>query len=343
MQSSSRGVDTRRSTGFTLVELLVVIAIIGILIALLLPAVQAAREAARRLQCKNQMKQMIMAFHNHENQYGVYPTGGDAPWPKVNNYREFIRIGQYGKLNPPEKMGMGWAFQILRYLEKGAITEMEFKSGNQEELRAIDPGMYFCPSRRQGSRFANSDTGVSNILMDYAGAVPGGTTAVASFWAGFSATGEDGDDDRWHIKNHKEYRGVITRISWSWEDRVFRGSPNVVKPRDISDGLSNTMVLGEKALIPSTYAAGRWCDDCGWTDGWDPDTLRSTMVQPELDTERNNNDDPCYRFGSAHPGGFNAAFADGSVRSLRYDIDLRIFNNLGNRMDGQVIPKNELD
>lgn len=342
MRSCSWGMRARCGRGFTLVELLVVIAIIGILIALLLPAVQAAREAARRLQCKNQMKQMITAFHNHENQLGVYPTGGDTPWPKLNNYREFIRIGVYGRLNPPEKMGMGWAFQILRYLEKDSITKMEFS--NSEALREVNPGMYFCPSRRQSSRFHNTSTGMDDILMDYAGAVPGTTTirAVQAFWAGHNATSES-DDDRWHIYNHKDYHSVITRISWSWEQKKFQGSPNVVKPRDISDGLSNTMVLGEKALIPTEYAAGRWCDDCGWTDGWDPDTMRSTLYRPEMDQERISSNDPCYRFGSPHPGGFNAAFADGSVRSLSYEIDIPVFNCLGDRMDGQPIPKDVLD
>ena len=79
-----------------------------------------------------------------------------------------------------------------------------------------------------------------------------------SFWAGHTATSELPDGaDRWTIYGRKDYRGVITRISWSWQDQEFKGGgPNTVKVRDITDGLSHTFVIGEKAAIPKGV--------CGW-------------------------------------------------------------------------------
>src|SRR5688500_14817489 len=101
--------------GFTLVELLVVIAIIGILVGLLLPAIQAAREAARRTDCKNRLKQIGLAIQNHAVAHRVFPTGGTGVYPDIANYVAG------GKPFGPDKQGLNWCYQILPYLEEGAI------------------------------------------------------------------------------------------------------------------------------------------------------------------------------------------------------------------------------
>ena len=83
-------------------------------------------------------------------------------------------------------------------------------------------------------------------------------------------------------------------------------------------------------------------DDAGWSDGWDFDGLRSTLVQPRSDSQepaagRHATDVLNYVFGSAHPGGINALFADGSVTGINFDVDLETFNRSGKPPDGETM------
>src|SRR5450755_3308256 len=103
----------RRSRAFTLVELLVVIAIIGILVALLLPAIQAAQEAARRDQCINHLKQMSLAFMNHESMHKFFPCSGWNAW-----YLGDPQLGA-GRLQPG-----GWTYQILPFIEEQQVYDL---------------------------------------------------------------------------------------------------------------------------------------------------------------------------------------------------------------------------
>jgi prepilin-type N-terminal cleavage/methylation domain-containing protein len=314
-----------RRRGFTLVELLVVIAIIGILIGLLLPAINSAREAGRRLQCTNHLKQIGTAVLNHEASWKVFPTGGDVPWPILENYTKT------GQPAGPYTQGLGWAFQVLPYLEQGSL----FKIKTQDALQKMVVPEYFCPSRRGVAR----DAGLT--LMDYASSTPDDAlNNPGNMWMGST----------WQVPYGKKYKGVIVRTNWDFQASPphATGSSPPTRVIDIKDGTAHTIMIGEKRLNPRYYKSGDWCDDRGWTDGWDPDTVRSTSIPPGVDLDVDPSNSPlkmpngqaldyCYCFGAAHTAICNFVYADGSVHPFSYDIDAKVFNWLGTRDDGQTI------
>ena len=100
------------------------------------------------------------------------------------------------------------------------------------------------------------------------------------------------------------------------------------------------------------YQSGDWHDDSGWSDGWDPDIMRYTAYPPFPDQEvaapdpgfvtwgnPSRRTDLGHHFGSAHPAGFNCVFGDGSVKTIPFTIDPTVFNNLGDRQDGNPLPQ----
>lgn len=172
----------RSRYGFTLIELLVVIAIIGILISLLLPAVQKVRETAAALQCQNNLKQIGLAFHAHQDQYGYLPTGG---W-------DWTTPPTYVNGRPPigQQQKAGWGFQILPFIE-GANTWRGGSATNDTgrilvAIGTIHP-IFFCPARRNPQTVTYSDpqylNGMSakHALCDYAASNMEGTGAVRRY------------------------------------------------------------------------------------------------------------------------------------------------------------------
>jgi prepilin-type N-terminal cleavage/methylation domain-containing protein len=359
--------STPRRHAFTLVELLVVIAIIGVLVALLLPAVQAAREAARRTQCKNQVKQIMLSMHNHESALKAFPSGGIGPWPDIKNYLTDSRPSNptpSGAPLGPEKQGLSWAFQILPYLE--GQTTYQLKTQRQIEQTAVP--MYYCPSRRPPTKSIFSNC----YLMDYAAAVPsrapnerpaapdwkspdstwgvrGCRLSEADFWTTASGGVRFENDINGQPvgfttqASYREPKGVIVRSNYCApcaDAKKNVGWYTKISFDNIEDGSSNTLVIGEKRLQPVNYLLDDWHDDRGWSDGWDPDTLRLTYCQPAPDQDVANlpgRDALPYSFGGAHGELFNAGFADASVRTIRFDIDVELLNYLGHRADGETV------
>jgi prepilin-type N-terminal cleavage/methylation domain-containing protein/prepilin-type processing-associated H-X9-DG protein len=355
-------ISSSRRRAFTLVELLVVIAIIGILVALLLPAIQAAREAARKIQCKDNLKNVGLACLNHADALKVFPTGGTRWSPNLQDYIE------NGKPMGPDRQGLGWGFQVLPYLEEGAVHNLT----TEAQIGPTIIPIYSCPSRRGITQitFTDATNGTTTFtLTDYGGidpcsslktpqnsdspvtqppldlrTQPDPNTVRTYFCQGFG-------NDQAPFK-HSLYDGVIVRTPWveTGFDRrslipignYVEDVPYPTKFSGIIDGTSKSMMVAEKYIRYDLYAGGDASDDRGWTDGWDADTMRCTCIHPHNDGEIDPDHSPTppldhnasyyqLMLGSAHTGGFNAVFADGSVHTINYDIELYVLNALGTR------------
>jgi prepilin-type N-terminal cleavage/methylation domain-containing protein len=319
--------------GFTLVELLVVIAIIGVLIALLLPAVQAAREAARRKQCVNQLKQMGLASHELLDVYKTFPSAGIGPWPPITLSGNAVKS--------PDDQEIGWGFQILPYMEQQAIHKIRSPVPNATNVPAVfverligNQGVwyYFCPSRRPPS------TQERRFLMDYASSVPThknleATTPPVFDWLEYWCTPE-GQTTAWDHNRNLAGTAKCTALG------IIARTPRygtATRPEQVVDGLTSTMMYGEKWIRSTAYDTGEWYDDRGWTDGYDPDVTRSTALPPRPDDPVDDANDP-FAMGGTHPSGFNACFGDGAVHFITWDVDPIIYNRWGNRQDERPAP-----
>jgi prepilin-type N-terminal cleavage/methylation domain-containing protein/prepilin-type processing-associated H-X9-DG protein len=331
---------TPNRLGFTLVELLVVITIIAILIALLLPAVQMAREAARRAQCANNLKQMALACLQHEEHHKFLPSSGwDWTWAGDPDRG-------FGKTQPG-----GWHYSILAYMGLDNLHDMGKSKNYSASVTATETPIntFICPSRRDciGYPFTNGTN--FNLFprrpsvigrSDYAansgdGSHGVGGTVSAASGSNPYATGDAMSDGRWVTDSYGKTHctGVIFRHSEC--TMAF-----------ITDGASNTYLIGEKYLSSDEYNGSTDTgDDQGWMEGYDYDTNRWVQLGditasdpanrgycPPLQDTSGYTD--YYRFGSAHGTGLNMAFCDGSIQSISYDIDPETHRRLGNREDG---------
>jgi len=345
------------------VELLVVIAIIGILIGLLLPAVQAAREAARRMQCRNNLKQISLGFLNSENTLGYYPSGG---W------------GYTWMSDPTRGSGRrqpgSWAYNVLPYVEQQLLwSQGQDSSGNSKKLALIrlcmtPIPMFHCPSRRDAVLYPHSPEDPigyiytnefptpipsCNASQDPINDVCMPTMAAKSDYAA------NGGDVMYIINGPTD---LLTGDRMNWAGGTTKNAillsngistlHSEVRVAEVTDGTSNTFMIGEKFVRVINYETGKKSgDDQSVYAGYGRDTTRvtgaSTTVAgvPTVVGTPPKHDAYSFTttaeaaasdswFGSAHPGGCNMAMADGSVQMISYSIDPEVFRRLGNRSDG---------
>ncbi|HZN34995.1 MAG TPA: DUF1559 domain-containing protein, partial [Pirellulaceae bacterium] len=335
--------------GFTLVELLVVIAIIGVLVALLLPAVQSAREAARRMSCQNNLKQLALACHNFEDTFKSLPAG--------NVYRPDAQ----GKNNYYET----WTISILPFMEQAnlytshydqnvpnAITDANSPT-KMAILRKTVLKAHICPSDPTDMKKPaipdsgpGGDTGLPRNLhapsnyRGVAGVSFGGRSGVDD--SGGDANWDDATQVAWLANWNRGYRGPLhacTNFFPSLTPPVPPPNLNAVRLAEVTDGTSNTLMIGEYATKPFTDANGVLHDRRGfWAYAYTsynlsgitinqsrifiPDFVKCSATPPT----RSNNQ--CKRaWGSFHGGGgVNFAMTDGSVRGISPNIDVNGVN-----------------
>ena len=332
-----------RRGGFTIVELLVAIAIIGVLAALLLSAVQAARESARTTQCKNQLKQLALACLNHESTHGYFPTGGwGTRW-----------VGDAKSGYGAEQPGSCF-YNVLAFTEHAALRSLG--SGSVEQFASFGPPdeimeremlklvstpvpLCICPSKRPADPYPLVDPHFEKLAWNAAACTAGDCVVARGDYranGGNAGRAESAGPSPFEVaaflRNpaNRNLNGVIYQKS-------------LVRVAQVTDGLTKTLLIGEKAHNPDDYATGENSSDdqCLFT-GHDRDNQGltggvATPGEPWLPLQdgdaANPDDDYRFRFGSAHPSTFNVAMCDGSVQGVAYDIDGQIFFSMGGRND----------
>jgi prepilin-type N-terminal cleavage/methylation domain-containing protein/prepilin-type processing-associated H-X9-DG protein len=297
----------RAQHGFTLIELLVVIAIVAVLVALLIPAVQQAREAARRTQCRNNLRQLGLAIHNYEATTGCLPPFG----------------GGTCCASPSTNGGyLSGIVMLLPYLDQASLWSSVTAAPGQG-------GVPFYPT------FPHPPGPLPALLCPSSSVPP--PYVVPPFGSGTA----------------RSYHLSVGDSTWNSGAGTFpnRGpfshtSGETRRLRDITDGLTNTVFMGEKALFvdqndvlgtylgssPSSPAACRalatgwtysgsgviWGHGRFWADGFPFDGVSTlTIILPP-------NSPSCTYYSSLtsrHAGGAHVLMGDGSVRFINQNID----------------------
>ncbi len=347
---------SRVRRGFTLIELLVVIAIIAVLIALLLPAVQQAREAARRSQCKNNLKQIGLALSNFHDTYGNFPVG--ALNDDCHNF--------------------GWGAYILPQMEQGPLYK-NMTQGVQQTGGQYGANMIFITqtgphqiagntnvsldSYNNGGTYATRGT-LTNMINKNTGAINPGTDGCCSILKAYVCPSDvlpSQDNDGYGKSNYAGCLGSLwtTTPSWSFTAPQQNGvltqdnNNNITwfwGFRDITDGSSNTFMVGETSISQSVTVSNTgssmfplWAG--GNNNNGQPSPTQCSanlrvasptyyLNRPPTTPTSTANDTSDLCFSSQHTGGGQFLMGDGSVTFISQNISTVTYAALAGRNDG---------
>jgi len=296
-----------------LIELLVVITIIAVLIGLLLPAIQKVREAAARTKCQNNLHNLAVACHNYHDANGKFLNGGDR------------------------NTQLSWHVYILPYIEQGALfgqfsqaayTVVPFTgAGKNNPYGLTFIPTYLCPASPQ---LQNDTTGANVQTVEFVGGVPPYTTHY------YGVMGpKDSNTPFTYQRDPSGGHG-----GFALQGMFLRDGFGEVKMRDVIDGTSNTLLIGERSWVPkdnngatttSRYRTWvRGCEDnnvvCAGTKNV-TNGINTPITSTFMDIA----------YGSQHPQGCNFALTDGSVRFVKDTIPLALYYAVASRNGGETV------
>jgi prepilin-type processing-associated H-X9-DG protein len=326
----SRKVSARK--GFTALELATVLFVVFDVILLILPWIESANESARTTKCAFQLQQIGDAAIKHAQVHGYYPSGGWGTSWLGDPDRKF------GRQQPG-----GWMYSILPYaglkdvwsigagvdLAKSPTEKMKAFLGQIQ--RPVD--FFYCPTRR------------APALLPYAAARGPGGLPKPAMRGGVAKTdyaincGDESENERG--PGPKSYaQGDDPEYQWP-DTSIFSGVSfmrSEIHPADVTDGLAQTYLIGEKYIEAGKYYSGSDLGDNETAmNGFDNDSNRmagGSDPGPHQDLEGYHNK---MTWGSAHPGAVHFIFCDGSVRAVSYEIDAVTHGRLANRHEGAEI------
>jgi len=303
-----------RRSALTLVELLVVVAIVGILLGLLLPAVQAARESARMARCRNNLRQVGVALHNHHSAKGRFPAGNLAKTAGVCP----------GHSTLPSEDRLNWALAILPFLEQAALREYyDDQASNEADenrlVRETPIDTYLCPSHRIDEELIVPAMGPAASWSMDVPYTPGSYRAVSG-----RSDGHEYLDNALVDDYPREWRGAMHLAG------IIGFGPESIS--DVIDGASQTLMVGE-SVSPTGREYGTL-----WAYSFSFYSLSAATPQQRTlwgDYDRCCQADgdghslPCRRgWGSPHPAGIHFLNCDGAVHMVSEDVDMDVFADL---------------